>query len=197
MRLRYSPSSPFARKVRVAAAVLGVPLELETADTMDANDTLRQQNPLGKIPILLRDNGPALFDSSVIVTYLDHVAGGNRLIPTETEARFATLRLEALADGVMDAALLQVYERRYRPEDKVVQSWLDNQAGKIARSLAELEAAPPAAGAPTAGDIALACAFGYLDFRHGGAWRADHPNLVAWYEAFPARCPGFSETAPG
>ncbi|OYX84964.1 MAG: glutathione S-transferase, partial [Azorhizobium sp. 35-67-5] len=96
MRLRYSPFSPFARKVRIAAAVLGLPLELEAADTMDATDTLRQQNPLGKIPILLRDNGPALFDSPVILAYLDHVAGGDRLIPAETEARFAALRLEAL-----------------------------------------------------------------------------------------------------
>ncbi len=197
MRLRYSPFSPFARKVRVAAAVLDLPLELELADTMDANDTLRQQNPLGKIPILLREDGPALFDSSVIVTYLDHVAGGHRLIPTDTEGRFEAMRLEALADGIMDAALLQVYERRYRPEDKVVQSWLDIQAGKVDRALAELEAAPPPERSPTSGDIALGCALGYLDFRLGGTWRAAHPALVAWFAAFPARCAGFSETAPG
>lgn len=196
MRLRYSPFSPFARKVRIAAAVLGLPLELEAADTMDATDTLRQQNPLGKIPILLRDNGPALFDSPVILAYLDHVAGGDRLIPAETEARFAALRLEALADGIMDAAILQVYERRYRPEEKVVSSWLDMQAGKITRALAELEAAPPSQ-ALSVGTITLACALGYLDFRLGGTWRAEHPTLVAWFEAFGAHCPGFSETTPG
>ena len=196
MRLRYSPFSPFARKVRLAAAALDLPLELELADTMDATDTLRQQNPLGKIPILLRDSGQALFDSPVILAYLDHVAGGNRLIPTETEARFAALRLEALADGIMDAAILQVYERRYRPEDKVVDSWLDMQAGKISRALAELEAAVPSQ-AVTVGTLTLACALGYLDFRLGGAWRAEHPQLVAWFVTFGAHCPGFAGSVPG
>lgn len=195
MRLRYSPFSPFARKVRLAAAALGLPLELELADTMDATDTLRQQNPLGKIPILLRDTGPALFDSPVILTYLDHVAGGNRLIPAETEARFAALRLEALADGIMDAAILQVYERRYRPEEKVVSSWLDMQAGKITRAMAELEANPPGQSL-SVGTITLACALGYLDFRLGGTWRAEHPKMVAWFADFGAHCPGFSETTP-
>ncbi|MFG1462059.1 glutathione S-transferase [Xanthobacter sp. DSM 24535] len=196
MRLRYSPASPFARKARVAAAHLGLALELETADTMSSEDSIRQQNPLGKIPVLLRDSGPALFDSPVILAYLDHVAGGGRILPADPETRFAALRLEALADGIMDAAILQIYEARYRSEDKRVESWVAMQAGKVARALAELEASPPPEGDPNVGDITLGCALGYLDFRFGGQWRADHPGLVAWYERFAARCPAFSASAP-
>ncbi|MFG1425805.1 glutathione S-transferase N-terminal domain-containing protein [Roseixanthobacter glucoisosaccharinicivorans] len=196
MRLRYSPSSPFARKARVAAAHLGLPLELETADTMNADDTVRQQNPLGKIPVLLRENGPALFDSPVILAYFDHVAGGGRILPEDAEARFTALRLEALADGIMDAALLQVYEGRYRSADKRVESWVQIQAGKVTRALAALEADLPSEGEPNVGDITLACALEYLDFRLPGTWREGHPQLVAWLERFSARCPVFADSRP-
>lgn len=195
--LRSSPPSPFGRKVKIAAYELGLMdrITIEIADTNNPSDTLRQQNPLGKIPVLVTPEGLTLFDSRVILEYLDHLAGGGRLIPTEPTARFAALRLQALADGLMDAALLQVYEVRFRPEPHRYQPWLDNQAGKVARALATLEAAPPSLdGALTVGEIALACALGYLDLRFGGEWRATHPKLVAWLERFASQVPSFEKT---
>ncbi|MGR7996337.1 MULTISPECIES: glutathione S-transferase N-terminal domain-containing protein [unclassified Xanthobacter] len=197
MRLRYSLTSPFARKARLAAAVLGLPLELELADTLNPDDTLRRQNPLGKIPTLLTEDGDCLYDSRVILAYLDMVAGGGKLIPLEPKARIAAMKAEALADGLMDAGVLVLYEGRFRPEEKHDAKWLAHQRDKMARALEALEAAPPAADGPiSAADITLACALGFLDFRFGGEWRAAHPRLVAWQTAFAARCPSFEETAP-
>lgn len=194
--LRSSPASPFGRKVKMAAAELGLSdrIEIVVADTNDPAEPLRQQNPLGKIPTLVLEDGMTLFDSRVIVDYLDHLAGGNRLIPAG-EARFAQLRLQALADGLCDAALLQVYETRFRPEEGRSAAWVANQAGKVSRALAALEAAPPVyPDRPRIGEIALACALGYLDLRFAGTWRADHPRLVAWLDAFAAKVPSFEAT---
>lgn len=197
MLLRFSPTSPFVRKVRVAAALLGQPLELEPADTLDPSDSLRSQNPLGKVPALVTEDGEVLFDSSVILAYLDHRAGGDRILPTEPEARFAALRKEALADGMMDAGILLLYEARFRPQEKHEVKWLDHQSHKMKRALDAFEAkAAPFAGPVTVGDIALGCALGWFDFRFGGAWRDEHPKLVAWYEGFVKACPGFDETKP-
>jgi glutathione S-transferase len=193
--LRSSPASPFGRKVKIAAIELGLMdrIEVVAADTTDPSEVLRQQNPLGKIPTLVLEDGTALFDSRVIVEYLDHLAGG-KLLPSDG-ARFAQLRLQALADGICDAALLQVYEARFRPEDTRNADWLAHQDGKVARGLAALEAAPPLfPGNPRIGEIALACTLGYLDLRFGGAWRAAHPKLVAWLDDFAARVPAFEAT---
>jgi len=199
MRLRYSPASPFVRKVRIAALVLGLDgrISEEAGDTMNPADTLRGQNPLGKIPTLILDDGTALFDSRVILEYLDHLAGGGRIIPAESGERFAALRLQALADGILDASVLIVYEGRYRPAEHRVESWVELQAGKVARAMAELEAAPPALRTPPhVGHIALACALGYRDFRFKGEWRATHPKLVAWLDEFAAQVPAFEATRP-
>jgi glutathione S-transferase len=199
MILRSTPASPFGRKAHIAASVLGLEPEIATegADLNDPGDSIRQQNPLGKIPALVVEDGNVYFDSRVILDYLDYRAGGGRIVPADPVARFAALRLQALADGITDASILIVYESRYRPAEKLEQKWLDRQAGKIARGLAALEAAPPAANAtPTVGDIALACALGYRDFRFDGAWRADHPRLVAWLDDFAARVPAFAATKP-
>ena len=195
--LRSSPPSPFGRKVKIAAYELGLMdrITIEVADTNNPSDSLRSQNPLGKIPVLVGEDGFALYDSRVIVEYLDHLAGGGKILPAEPKARFAALRLQALADGLMDAALLQVYENRMRTENERSKTWVDHQAGKVARVLAMLEAAPPALPEQlTVGEIALACAFGYLDLRFAGAWRAEHPKLVAWLDAFAARVPSFEKT---
>jgi len=197
--LRSSPSSPFVRKVRIAAGVLGLDSEItiEAAETGNPGDTLRQQNPLGKIPALVLADGTVLFDSRVILEYLDHCAGGGRIIPKDPAARFAALRLQALADGLMDAAILMVYEARWRAPERHEQKWLDHQAGKVARALAALAANPPAFGeTPDVGQIALACALGYRDFRFAGTWRKDHPRLVDWLDAFAARVPAFAATKP-
>lgn len=199
LTLRHSPSSPFVRKIRIAASVLGLEREIaiEPADTMNPSDTVRQQNPLGKIPALLLEDGRVLFDSRVILEYLDHRAGGGRIIPKDAGARFAALRLQALADGTMDASVLLVYEGRWRPPERHEPKWIELQAGKVARALAALEAAPPALTAtPDVGQIALACALGYRDFRFPGSWRQQHPRLVAWLDDFARRVPAFAATAP-
>jgi glutathione S-transferase len=197
MILRSSPPSPFGRKVKIAASLLGLmdQITVEIADTVDPNDTLRGQNPLGKIPTLITEDGMTLFDSRVILDYLDHRAGGGRIIPAEGKARFAALREQALADGLMDAALLQIYEIRFRPEDARVAKWTEHQQGKVDRTLAHLEAHLPGLSSPPhVGQIAVACALGYLDLRFGGRWRAGHPRLVAWLEDFAAAVPAFAKT---
>ncbi len=180
--LRSSPASPFGRKVKMAALELGLMdrIEIVAADTNDPSDPLRRQNPLGKIPTLVLEDGMTLFDSRVIVEYLDHLAGG-KIFPGG-EARFGQLRLQALADGIADAALLQVYEGRYRPEDGRNANWLAHQAGKVTRGLEALEAAPPAF--PDRPRI----------LRFEGKWRADFPKLVAWLDDFAARVPSFETT---
>ena len=197
MILRSSPASPFARKVRIAMDVLGLAdkIDVRETDLNDPGDSIRTQNPLGKIPALVLDDGTVYYDLRVILEVLDHLAGGGRIIPREPTARFAALRLQALCDGILDASVLQVYEGRYRPADKKVQVWVDRQAGKVARGLAALEAAPPAlTPVPDVGQIALACVLGYCDLRFGGNWRKDHPRLVAWHDKFAAQVPAFAAT---
>ncbi len=199
LTLRHSPSSPFVRKIKIGASVLGLDgeIRIEPADTMNPADSVRQQNPLGKIPALVLEDGTVLFDSRVILEYLDHRAGGGRIIPTEASARFSALRVQALADGIMDASVLLVYEGRWRPPERHEPKWVDLQAGKVARGLTALEAAPPPSGAtPDIGQIALACALGYRDFRFPGTWRKEHPRLVAWLDDFAAKVPAFDTTKP-
>ena len=196
LTLRSSPASPFGRKVKISAALLGLMdrMRISEADTLDPNDVLRQQNPLGKIPVLVLEDGTSLYDSRVIVEYLDHLAGGGAIIPAG-EARFAALRDQALADGIMDAALLQVYEGRWRDEARRDQNWIEHQDGKVKRALdyAEAHLSRPAASLHV-GHVALACALGYLDLRLEGRWRPAHPGLVAWLDDFAARVPAFEST---
>jgi len=197
--LRTSFGSPFGRKARIAASVLGFDgkIKVEEASTQDDKDPLPQQNPLGKIPVLILDDGSTLFDSRVVLEYLDVLAGGGKIVPKDTTARFDALRLQALADGMLDAGILLVYEGRYRPPEMAVKGWLDRQSGKIARALAALEKAPPSLDSPpNVGQITLACALGYLDFRFKGEWRQSHPRLVAWLDNFAARVPAFAATKP-
>jgi glutathione S-transferase len=112
-----------------------------------------------------------------------------------TEAsRFYTLKRLALADGITDAALLLVYERRWREPEGHGAKWMDHQSGKVSRGLASFEAAPPSDGVLDIAAIALACALGYLDLRFQGRWRADHPRLVAWLDGFSAAVPAFEAT---
>lgn len=197
MILRNAAPSPFGRKVRIAAALLGLSSEItiEAADTNNPADPLRQQNPIGKIPTLIAEDGAAYYDSPVILEYLDHRAGGDKIIPVEPAARFRSLRLQALCDGILDAGILLVYEGRWRPPEMAVARWLDHQTGKVTRALAVLEAEPPALTAtPCVGQITLACALGYGDLRFGGKWREGHPKLVKWLDAFAAKVPAFEAT---
>jgi glutathione S-transferase len=197
MILRSSPPSPFGRKIRIAASVLGHDrdIKIEPADTVDPSDSVRRQNPLGKIPVLILEDGTALYDSPVILEYLDHRAGGGRIIPTAPDARFAALCQQALCDGILDAGILRVYEGRWRPQAHHEPKWLDHQTGKMTRALATLEAEPPGLDAPPhVGQITAACALGYLDLRFAGRWRDEHKPLVEWLDRFAAAVPAFAAT---
>ena len=198
--LRSAPPSPFGRKVQIALSLLGFDddVKIEATDTMDAASPLRQQNPLGKIPVLITEDGTPYYDSRVILEYLDDRAGGGKIIPSAAAQRFPALRLQALCDGILDASILTIYEGRWRTPDKHEPKWLEHQAGKVERALSLLEAAPPAlppAGElPHVGQIALACTLGYRDLRFAGSWRKDHPRLVGWLDDFAARVPAFAAT---
>ena len=197
MILRSSPPSPFGRKVKLALGILGLENEvtIEIADPTDASDSLRKQNPLGKIPALIIEDGSVLYDSPVILEYLDTRAGGGKIIPKDPKARMAALTLQALCDGILDAGILLVYEGRWRPPEMAVQKWLDHQRGKVERALAALEASPPELDpTPNVGAITLACALGYGDLRFDGKWREGHPKLVKWLDTFAARVPAFEKT---
>jgi len=196
MVLRTTLTSPFGRKVRIAAQVLGLDarIRVEAANTLDESDTLRRQNPLGKMPCLLLADGTALYDSAVIIEYLDWLDGKHRLVPDDGPGRYATLARAALADGILEAALLMVYERRFREASQVSQRWLDHQRGKVVRGLAAFAAAPPDPLRTDVQSIGLACALGYLDWRKPVEWRPEYPGLVAWLDRFGAREPAFEST---
>jgi glutathione S-transferase len=199
LTVRTSFGSPFGRKARIAVSVLGLDdkVKVESATTTDPSDPLRKQNPLGKIPVLVLDDGSAIYDSPVILEYLDHLAGGGKILPKDFNARLATLKLQALADGIMDASILIVYEGRYRPAEKHEQKWLDLQTGKIDRALAAIEAAPPGLDTPpNVGQITVACALGYREFRFPGTLRKSCPKLAGWLDTFAARVPSFEATKP-
>lgn len=203
MVLRFSPSSPFVRKVRIAVALLGFDndVTMERADTADPNDSLRKINPLGKIPVLIVEDGSAVYDSRVILDYLDEHAGGGKIVPRDAKRRLEAYRLQALCDGILDASILTIYEGRFRKSEMQEPKWLELQAGKVSRALAVLEAAPPPFDPmpqvlPHVGQIALACALGYRDFRFGGSWRTEHPRLVGWLDKFAAQVPAFAATKP-
>ena len=133
----------------------------------------------------------------MICEYLDSLSPSPVLFPKSGPERWKTLVLGSLADGILDAALLLVYEKRFRPEDKWHGPWQQRQQAKIDRALDQLEKSPPAWGAsPDYGHLTLACALGYLDFRHEGKWRAGHPKLVAWVDQFAKAVPAFEATRP-
>jgi glutathione S-transferase len=199
MILRTSTASPFGRKARIAAALLGLDknIDVRSANGSDPNDPIRTENPLGKMPVLTLEDGTHLYDSPVILEYLDTLAGGGRIIPKDTGARFAALRLQALGDGMMDASVLLMSEQRFRAEDRREPTWIEHQSAKVSRALAALEKAPPAVStSPDVGQITLACALGYLDFRFAGEWRKQYPKLVQWLDAFAAKVPAYAATAP-
>lgn len=200
MKLCHSPISPFVRKVKLAIQILGYAddVELVETNTMDANDQIRSINPLGKIPALI-DGSSVLYDSRVIIEYLDAKAGGGKLIPACGPARFETLTRLALMNGIMDAAVLIVYEGRMRPEDKYVDSFVSYQRDKIQRGLEGIAVLSPQyknGVMPDIGEIALACVLDYLDFRQPLNWRDHAANLQPWLAAFAKAVPGYAETLP-
>jgi glutathione S-transferase len=184
MKLSYSPTSPYARKVRAVAHLKGLAerIELVAIDTWSVPQSLRAANPLGKIPCLERDDGTSLYDSPVICEYLDQMTPAPRLFPPEGEARWAALRLQALADGIMDAAV-ERYVEQHRPPDKQMAEWSARQAGAITRALDHLEAWPAELASESIGTVSLACALGYLDLRFpADHWRNGRAALTVWFE---------------
>ncbi len=198
MKLYHSSTSPYVRKVMVVlelAGADGVELVPGSGSPVEPNAATAEANPLGKVPCLLTEEGLALFDSRVITRYLD-ARFGTGLYP-EGEGLWPVLAREALADGMLDAALLVVYESRLRPPELRFTPWVQGQMAKIAAGLAALEADADALGpAPDAGGIAVGCTLGYLDLRFADSgWRGHAPRLAAWFEGFAAH-PAMRATEP-
>jgi glutathione S-transferase len=200
IKLLYSPTSPFVRKVLVVARERGLENRIErvaaTAHPVNRNDAIAAINPLAKVPAAITAEGLSLFDSRVICEYLDSLAGA-QLFPPAGPARWSALTCQALADGMVDAAVLVRYETHLRPQPLQWAAWRDAQTGKVERALAGLEATLDQWGAGlTIGSIAAGCGLGYLDFRFPDLhWRQSCPRLAAWLEAFSAR-PSMQATVP-
>ena len=200
MQLRSSPSSPFGRKVKMATYIFGFDTQVTPVltDTLDHNDSICEVNPLGKIPAL-EDGGATYYDSRVIMEYLDTKAGGGKIIPVGGTARFDVLRRAALTDGILDAAVLIVYETRMRPEDKYVDTYVARQREKITRGLKGVVATTASYRSglmPDVGEIGLACVLDYLDFRQQVNWRDHSPSLADWLDDFAAVVPGYHGSLP-
>lgn len=198
MKLRYWPTSPYVRKVVVAALETGLDGRIERISTppSDPKSGLTEQNPLGKVPTLITDDGTILYDSPVICEYLDSLHDGRKLIPANGPARWTVLRQQALADGILDAAVGRIVETR-RPANEQSPAFIEKQKTVVGRALDAFEkevASLPAE--PTLGTIALGVALGYLDFRYAAEdWRKGRPNLAKWYEDFSKR-PSMTATVP-
>ena len=200
MKLFYSPPSPYVRKSLVVAHELGLRARIEllpaAAHPINRDRTVVAHNPLGKIPTLVTDEGTALYDSNVICEYLNELGKGN-FIPPRGPARWTVLTEHALADGMLDAAVLVRYETVLRPEPLRWNDWITGQMEKVTSGLDQIEQRASGFGDRVdLGTIAFGCALGYLDFRYASlAWRDKHPNASAWFERFSAR-PSMVATQP-
>jgi len=199
MKLIHSPASPFVRKVMVTLHETGLTdrVTLVPVATMALNTApeAKAANPLGKIPALIRDDGRALHDSAVICRYIDSLAGA-KLHPSDD---FDAMMLESMANAVMEAGVLMVYEARLRPAEAQFGPWVEAQWGKICGALDDIDAhwMGHLTGDVTGAQIALASALGYLDFRHDAReWRKGRVNLAAWFATFSQR-PSMVATHPG
>lgn len=198
MTLFYSPNSPYVRKVRMTIIEKGLSDQVLLSDASPSQlpDDLLAANPLAKVPTLQRDDGPALTESSLICEYLDSLTPEPGLLPASGEARWRTLRLQALASGIIDATYLATVETR-RPEGEQSPGFIEVQQKKIVRAVDALNGEAAELGETLSlGSIALAAALGYVDLRQSGLnWREGREALAAWFETAAAR-PSFVETAP-
>jgi glutathione S-transferase len=189
MQLHHSPTSPFVRKVVVTALLTktfdGIQMVPASVTPLKPSADVQRVNPLGKIPTLVLDDGTALYDSAVICEYLDSIGKGAMLVPAAGAERWDVLRLNALADGLLDAAFALRLELM-RPDDKQYEPWISAQRIKVNNALKALDAeAGKSLKKLSLGSVATACALGWLDFRLPDlGWRADHAQLASWYEAF-------------
>lgn len=187
--LYHAGPSPYSAKVRMAAAHCDVALTLQSVVTTDEPSALIAANPMGKIPTLVLDDGFPIFDSRPIMQEIDRLSG-KKLYPRNAEKRRLAERLEAAGDGLSDVLVAQVYERRYRPEEKVHQGWLDKQAKKAERSFDWLEAhLTPVRGKLNGGQFAVAAALSYADLRFPQLnWRRGRPKLKRFEQRFAEAC---------
>lgn len=203
MKLIGAITSPYVRKVRIVMSEKKLDYQFVTEDVWAADTTIAASNPLGKVPCLIMEGGEALFDSRVIVEYVDTLSPVGKLIPPSGRDRAEVKTWEALADGLLDAAILARLEATWpgRKDGERSQAWIDRQLKKIDDSLAAMDRALAertfCMGIHLSlADIALGCALGYLDFRFPQIdWRGAHPNLQGLYERLAQR-PSFIETAP-
>lgn len=200
MRLRYAPNSPYVRKVLIVAIEVGIDGRIERIPTnttpLEADIGLTQENPLAKIPSLTLEDGVTLFDSRVICEYLDSLGERDTVFPAPGPARWAALRHQALADGILEAVTACRYETVFRPVDKHWQPWMDGQMRKARQGLDALESGCDSlGGALDIGQIAAACTLGWLDIRLEEGWRSDRPALSDWFDAFSRR-PSMQATVP-
>ncbi|MGN6585506.1 MAG: glutathione S-transferase family protein [Rhizobiaceae bacterium] len=195
-KILYASPSPYSAKVRMGAAYAGVNLDMETVSTEAEPALLIDNNPLGKIPVLITDDGENVFDSRAIMQYLNRVSG-NALFPRNPVKRLEAERLEALADGICDCLLAHVYERRHRPEEKIHNGWLERQWKKVSRALDALEAdLPKLPKKITGGQIALRACLGYLALRFDGKWEKGHSKLKRWAKRFDEKFPELAAYLP-
>jgi len=200
MKLLGSNGSPYTRKARIVLAEKRIDFDFEVVDLAIDSRPVTAVNPLGKIPTLVLDDGTALYDSRVIVEFADAVSPLGRLIPDDHRDRAAVRRWEALADGMLDAALL-IRQEDNRPQEQRNAAWVEKQLGKVERALTEVSRELAARSwcheRYSLADIALGSALGWLDFRKPGGvdYRASHANLARHYDRLMERLP-FAETAP-
>jgi glutathione S-transferase len=201
MKLLAALISPYTRKVRVVLAEKKIECEMQIVDVAPADNPVNAHNPLGKIPTLVLDDGTALYDSRVIVEFLDSVSPISRLIPEPTRDRVAVRRWESLADGVLDAGLLVRYES-IRDKKEQSKGWSDKQLARMKRGMEQIskdlgERVHCHADRYSLADIAVACCMGWLDFRKPGGvdWRKDYPAVARHYDKMMER-PAFAETIP-
>jgi glutathione S-transferase len=200
MKLLYTPNSPYARKVRIVALEKHIEMELKEVDLSDPNCPVKFHNPLGKVPVLILDDSDSLYDSRVIVEYLDNRAPGTHLIAQDKTSKVISRRWESLADGVCDAAIAAMLEGR-RPPELQMQANIDKQMLKVNRGLEVLNldiTKKKWCVNETFGlaDIALGCMLGYLDLRFKQLnWQETYPNLAKHYSVLAKR-PSFKQTMP-
>lgn len=196
MKLCFSPTSPYVRKVRACAITREIDklIELVPTDPNASRPEFVAINPLSKVPALVTDDGVALFDSPVICEYLDSIGDALPMFPAHGTLRWRALRFQAMGDGILDASVPRRGEMM-KPQDEGRMAWIARQKAAVDHTLDALEADPPHR-AIDVGSITVACALGYLDFRFAAQpWRPSHPKLAAWYEGF-AQNAGIANTVP-
>ncbi len=201
MQLRYSPTSPYVRKVSITAIEAGLADRIErvSTDPWSAETDLTGSNPVGKVPCLITDDGTAIYDSPVICEYLDSLNSGTKLIPASGDARFKALTLAAAGDGMLDAGVLLLIETVRRPAELKWDWWVERQDSVVKRCMDVADAAADTLatdGDITIAEITIGAGLGWIDLRFPDlGWRKERPALADWYDKISER-PSFEQTVP-